>query len=113
MVERSINLDLVFQSLADPTRRDILRRVGSAELSVGEITQHYALTFGAISKHIKVLEKAALVIKSRRGKEQMVKLAPEALIVATEYLDWYKPFWTDRLESLDAYLKEKDQKNDK
>lgn len=109
MVERSLQLDDTFLSLADPTRRDILRRVSTAELSVGEIARHYDLTFGAISKHLKVLEKAALVVKRRRGKEQMVSLAPGALIGAAEYIDWYKQFWTDKLDSLEMYLKEKDR----
>lgn len=109
MVEHTINLDAVFFSLADPTRRDILRRVSESELSVGEIAQHYQLTFAAISKHLKVLEKATLVIKRRRGKEQMVRLAPQVFMSAAEYLDWYKPFWTDKLDSLEIYLKEKDR----
>jgi DNA-binding transcriptional ArsR family regulator len=108
MVEYALNLDAIFFSLADPTRRDILRRVGESELSVGEIAQHYQLTFAAVSKHLKVLEKAALVIKRRRGKEQMVRLAPQAFIGAAEYLDWYKPLWTDKLDSLEIYLKESD-----
>jgi DNA-binding transcriptional ArsR family regulator len=108
MVEQLINLDTVFQSLADPTRRDILRRVGEAELSIGEIAQNYNLTFGAISKHLKVLERASLIVKKRKGREQVVKLAPQSFIGATEYLEWYKPFWTDKLISLETYLKEKD-----
>jgi DNA-binding transcriptional ArsR family regulator len=106
MVEYTFNLDFVFSSLADPTRRDILRRVGKTELSVGEIAKHYELTFAAVSKHLKVLEKAALVTKRRRGKEQLVSLAPRAFVGAAEYLDWYKPFWTDKLGSLETYLKE-------
>lgn len=109
MVEHTLNLDSVFSSLANPTRRDILRRVGKSELSVGEIAKHYELTFAAVSKHLKVLEKAALVIKKRKGKEQLVSLAPQAFIGASEYLDWYKPFWTDKLGSLEVYLKERDR----
>lgn len=109
MVEYTLNLDSIFFSLADPTRRDILRRVGTSELSVGEIARHYPLTFAAISKHLKVLEKAALIIKRRRGKEQMVRLGPQAFVGAAEYLDWYKPFWADKLDSLNTYLKEKDR----
>lgn len=109
MVEYTFSLDAVFFSLADPTRRDILRRVGESELSVGEIAQHYQLTFAAVSKHLKVLEKAALIIKKRRGKEQLVRLAPQTFIGAAEYLDWYKPFWTYKLDSLNIYLKERDR----
>lgn len=109
MVERTLNLDDIFFSLADPTRRDILRRIGQAELSVGEIAQHYTLTFAAVSKHLKVLEKATLVIKRRRGKEQIVRLSPQAFIGAAEYLDWHSQFWTGKFDALETYLKESEQ----
>jgi DNA-binding transcriptional ArsR family regulator len=104
MVEYTSSLDSIFSSLADSTRRDILRRVSSEELSVGEIARPYDLTFAAISKHLKVLEKAKLIIKRRRGKEQMVQLAPHALADATEYLQWYGQFMQVQLDSLDNYL---------
>lgn len=110
MVERIFNLNDIFYSLADPTRRDILRRIANAELSVGEIAQHYELTFGAISKHLKVLEHASLITKTRRGKEQIVRISPQALISATDYLEWYKPFWNDRLDSLETFLNEENDK---
>lgn len=104
MVEYALSLDSIFASLADPTRRDILRRVSEQELSVGQIAEHYDLTFAAISKHLKVLEKARLIIKRRRGKEQMVQLAPQALADAAEYLQWYQQFMGERFESLENYL---------
>lgn len=106
MVEYSLSLDNTFNSLADPTRRDILRRVSAQELSVGEIARPYPLSFAAVSKHLKVLERASLIIKRRRGKEQMVSLAPAALGDAAEYLEWYRRIWETRLDSLDQYLKE-------
>ena len=87
-------------------RRDILRRVSGETLSVGEIAQNYDLTFAAVSKHLKVLEKAKLIIKRRRGKEQMVQLAPQALADAAEYLQWYQQFMESRLDSLENYLRE-------
>src|SRR3954469_2817689 len=92
MVEYALSLDNIFASLADPTRRDILKRVSQTELSVGELAQPYDLTFAAVSKHLKVLEQAKLIIKRRRGKEQLVSLAPQALADATEYLAWYQQF---------------------
>ena len=92
MVEYTLSLDSVFGSLADPTRRDILKRVSSSELSVSEIAQPYDLSLAAVSRHLKVLEKAKLVIKRRRGKQQLVRLAPQALANATEYLQWYQQF---------------------
>jgi DNA-binding transcriptional ArsR family regulator len=104
MVEYAPNLDSIFSSLADPTRRDILRRVSSEELSVGEIAQSYDLTFAAVSKHVKVLERATLITKKRRGKEQMVQLAPRALADAVAYLQWYRQFMGKQLDSLENYL---------
>lgn len=106
MVEYTAQLDSVFGSLADTTRRDILRRVANCELSVGDIAANYDLTFAAVSKHLKVLEKANLITKRRRGKEQMVSLAPAAFRDAEEYLDWYRRRMEDRFDAFDAYLNE-------
>ncbi|HUC87568.1 MAG TPA: metalloregulator ArsR/SmtB family transcription factor [Candidatus Binatia bacterium] len=106
MVEYSLDLDSVFFSLADPTRRDILKQVSRRSLSVGQIAKQYNLTFAAISKHLKVLEKAELVIKHRRGKEQIVQLAPQTLKTADDYLKSYREMWESRLDSLENYLKE-------
>lgn len=106
MVEYSINLDLVFQSLADPTRRDILAQVSRHSLSVGEIAKRYNLTFAAVSKHLKVMEKAHLVIKKRHGKERIVTAAPSTVRNASDYLKRYEAMWSDRLSALDNYLKE-------
>lgn len=104
MVEYSLTLDQVFGSLSDPTRRDILRRVSASELSVGEIARPYDLTFAAVSKHLKVLERAKLIMKRRNGKEHMIQLAPQALSEASEYLQWYRQFLETRFDSLDRYL---------
>lgn len=107
MVECSLSitaLDAVFQSLADATRRDILRRVSRQEMSVSQIAEHYKMTLAAISKHLKVLEKARLIIKRRRGKEQIVQLAPHTLAEATGYLEQYQRLWEDRLDNLERYL---------
>jgi DNA-binding transcriptional ArsR family regulator len=104
MVEYAINLDNVFSSLSDPTRRDILRRVMGSELTISEIAQPYNLTFAAVSKHLKVLEKATLIIKQRRGKEQVVRIAPQTLKSADDYLKFYRQLWETRLDSLESYL---------
>lgn len=106
MVEYSLQLDSVFSSLADPTRRDILNRVARSQLTVSQIAQPYDMSLAAISKHLKVLEKAQLVIKRRKGKEQMVRLAPQALGDALDYLEHYRQMWESRLDSLERYLKE-------
>jgi DNA-binding transcriptional ArsR family regulator len=104
MVERTIALDSIFNSLADSTRRDILRRVAVAELSISEIAKPYKLTFGAISKHLLVLERAHLVSKRRRGKEQIVSIAPETIESVTLMLQEYQKLWETRFERLDVLL---------
>ena len=106
MVEYSIELDSIFSSLADATRRDILARVAQAELSVGEIAQRYDVSFAAISKHLNVLERARLITKRREGKQQMVTLAPGALRSADEYLEQYRQMWEQRFNKLDTIIKE-------
>ncbi len=101
---QALNLDTIFGSLADPTRRDILRRLASAELSVGEVAEPYNLSLAAISKHLKILERARLISKRRQGKQQVVSLSPPAFASATQYLEWYQQVWEQRLDRLDEYL---------
>lgn len=105
MVERSLYLDSAFGSLADPTRRSILEQLIGGELSISEVAAAYNLSFAAIAKHITVLEKAHLVVKHRRGKEQMVQVSPQALADIDSYLAQYRQLWDQRLDALDALLK--------
>lgn len=112
MVEYALDLDLVFNSLADPTRRDILQRLTRGNQSVGELAQAYHLTFAAISKHLKVLERAQLISKQRRGKQQIVQIEPQALASADEYLRQYQMFWECRFDALERLL-EYEQHNHK
>jgi len=105
MVERTDALDAVFGALSDPTRRDILKRVSKKSMSIGEIARHYELTFAAVAKHLVVLERAALVTKTRQGKEQIVTIAPLALAAANTHLEYYRELWQGRLESLDQFLR--------
>jgi DNA-binding transcriptional ArsR family regulator len=106
MVERNVYLDGLFSSLADPIRRDILWRLTSAQYSVGQIAQNYEISFAAVAKHLSVLEKAKLIIKQRRGKEQVVSIAPAALRDASEYLAKYEAVLNYRYNELDNLLKE-------
>lgn len=105
MVEYTIQLDTIFASLSDPTRRDILARVARTEMSVGELVKKYDMSFAAISKHLKVMERARLVNKRKEGKKQMVTLAPGALKSADEYLEQYREMWQSRYDKLDALVK--------
>jgi DNA-binding transcriptional ArsR family regulator len=104
MVERQAGLDSIFGSLADTTRRDILRRVAGGELSVGEIASSYDISLAAVSKHLFVLEKARLVTKHREGKMQVVALSPAALTDAATHLERYRDIWESRLDRLEKYL---------
>jgi DNA-binding transcriptional ArsR family regulator len=104
MIERYAHLDSIFGSLADGTRRDILRRVARRELSVGEVASSYDISFAAVSKHLFVLENARLVTKRREGKLQVVALAPTALADASKDLERYREIWESRLDRLEKYL---------
>jgi DNA-binding transcriptional ArsR family regulator len=106
MVEYTMQLDIVFHSLSDPIRRDILRRVAHCELSVGELVGHYDVSFAAISKHLKVLEYAKMIRKRKEGRRHMVALNPMALKQADEYLEQYRQMWQSRYDKLDVLLKD-------
>ena len=106
MVESNLHLDTLFTALSDATRRSILARVSETNMSIGEIAEHYKLTFAAISKHIMVLEKARLVTKRRRGREQVVIIVPATVHIAQEHIEQYTKMWDDRFNKLETVLKE-------
>lgn len=106
MVERSINLDTLFQALADQTRRDILKRVSKAELSISRLAKPYKMSFAAIAKHVSVLEAAKLVRKRREGKQQIISIVPATMIIATTHLEQYEKMWHARFDALEALLGE-------
>lgn len=105
MTTHALQLNSIFSALADPTRRDILKRVGRKELAVSEIAKPYKLTLAAISKHLKVLEEAKLIMKRRQGKQQLVQASPVAIRDASACLKTYEAQWNDRFDRLEAYLK--------
>jgi DNA-binding transcriptional ArsR family regulator len=105
MVEYYPSLNDVFHSLANPTRRDILRRLSPHEQTVGELAEHYSLTFAAVSKHLRVLERAKLIRKRRSGREQKVQLFPQGLEQANKYLEQYRGLWEEKLDQLEVFLK--------
>ena len=86
MVEYNLSLDSIFNSLSDPTRRDILERVSIEELSINQIALPYDISLAAVSKHIKNLESAQLIVKRRRGKQIFVFLSPASFKDANNYL---------------------------
>lgn len=106
MVEYTFPLDIIFGSLADPTRRDILSRLQDGQLNVSEVAEPYDMSLAAISKHLKILEKAKLICKRRQGKQQIVTLEPRAMMQATNYLKQYEQLWNERFDRLEQLLNE-------
>ena len=99
-------LDATFAALADPTRRAILARLASGEASVSELAEPFAMSQPAISKHLKVLEKAGLISKGRDAQRRPRRLEATPLSEATEWLEAYRRFWEGNYERLDALLEE-------
>ena len=99
-------LDATFAALADPTRRAILARLATGEASVMELAEPFTMTQPAISKHLKVLERAGLVSRHRDAQRRPCRLEAQALRDATEWLDEYRRFWAESYERLDELLRE-------
>ena len=100
------SLDLIFKSLSDPTRRDILSRVLDEEQTISELARNYDMSFAATAKHVRVLEAAQLVTKAKRGKEQYVKINGTSFAQANTYLQGYAVLWNDRFERMEQTIKE-------
>jgi DNA-binding transcriptional ArsR family regulator len=99
-------LDATFAALADPTRRAILARLASGEASVGELAQPFAMSQPAISKHLKVLERAGLISRGRDAQRRPRRLEAQRLAEATEWLEAYREIWEANYQRLDALLDE-------
>jgi DNA-binding transcriptional ArsR family regulator len=105
MVESSpAALDSVFHALADATRRAILRDITHREKTVGELAQPYPMSLAAVSKHLDVLERASLIHRERRGSCRMVRLNPNRLRAAQDWLAFYENFWKTHLDRLQEHL---------
>jgi DNA-binding transcriptional ArsR family regulator len=100
------SLDATFAALADPTRRAILARLASGEASVSELAEPFAMSQPAISKHLKVLEKAGLISRGRDAQRRPRRLEAAPLADATEWLESYRRFWEASYAQLDALLEE-------
>lgn len=98
-------LSTAFAALADPTRRAILARLALGEASVNELAQPFDMSLPAISKHLKVLEKAGMIAQSREKQWRPRRLEPAPLKEAADWLDHYRRFWDQSFDRLDAYLK--------
>jgi len=100
------HLSTTFAALADPTRRAILARLSSGESSVTELAEPFDMSLPAISKHLKVLERAGLITRGRDAQRRPRRLEARPLAEATEWLERYRQFWEARFQRLDVLLAE-------
>lgn len=115
MVAKADRLDATFAALADPTRRAILARLARGECSVSELSAPFDMSLPAVSKHLKVLEKAGLIARGREAQWRPCKLEGARLREVAEWLEQYREFWEQSFDRLDDYLRRvqsKERKND-
>ncbi len=107
-------LSATFAALADPTRRAILARLATGEVSVSELAAPFEMSASAVTKHLKVLENAGLISRSRQAQWRPCHLDAKPLREAADFIDQYRQFWEQSFDRLDTYLKElqtKEKKN--
>jgi DNA-binding transcriptional ArsR family regulator len=105
------HLSTIFMALASPTRRAILARLASGEASVGELSQPFQMSQPAITKHLKVLERAGLIAKSREAQWRLCRLEAAPLREVAEWMEPYRRFWDESFSRLDDHLRQmKDEK---
>lgn len=104
MLQTPDGLSVTFAALADPTRRAILARLARGEATVNELAQPFTITGPAVTKHLKVLESAGLISRSRIAQSRPAKLEPAALKAITDWLEDYRRLWEQGFDRLDAYL---------
>jgi DNA-binding transcriptional ArsR family regulator len=102
----SDRLSLIFSALADPTRRAILARLTAGEASVTELAAPFAMSLPAVSKHLKVLERAGLIARGREAQWRPCRLDAAPLREVASWVDPYRQFWDEQLDQLDTYLAE-------
>lgn len=106
----SDDLSITLAALADPTRRAMLARLADGEATVSELAEPFRMSLPAISKHLKVLQRAGLVTRTKHAQYRPVRLAAEPLREVSEWLDRYRRFWEASFDRLDDYLRELQQK---
>src|SRR5881397_439570 len=107
------HLSTTFAALADPTRRAILARLASGEASVTELAEPFEMTLPAVSKHLKVLERAGLIARGREAQWRPCRLQAGPLKDADEWIERYRRHWEESFDRLDSYLQELQQKEKK
>ncbi|MBL0900497.1 MAG: winged helix-turn-helix transcriptional regulator [Reyranella sp.] len=106
MTQAVDRLSTTFAALADPTRRAILARLTLGETSVGDLAEPFDMSLPAVSKHLKVLERAGLIERGREAQRRPCRLAAEPLHEVSDWIATYRQFWEQRLDRLEAYLLE-------
>jgi DNA-binding transcriptional ArsR family regulator len=101
------SLDSIFSALADPTRREILARLAERESTVSALAEPFDVSLPAISRHLKVLEAAGLLARTREGRVHRIRLVADPMLDALEWIARYGRFWEERLDSLEAFLRER------
>ena len=96
----------VFAALADPTRRAILTRLATGECTVNELAEPFPMSLQAVSKHLGVLEKAGLIVRTRDAQWRRCRLDPAPRRDVSEWVEQYRQFWEERYDTLDTYLRE-------
>lgn len=106
MVNDSKALDLIFGALSDPTRRGILAQLSTGEMNVSTLAKPYDMSQPAISKHLRVLENAGLIERSRRGREHFVRANAKSAERAAQWIAHYNRFWRQHFDEVDVYLQQ-------
>jgi DNA-binding transcriptional ArsR family regulator len=112
MVTNSHQLDLTFAALADPTRRAILARLTEGDSTVGDLASPFEISRPAISKHLRVLERAGLVRRARDGRLSRCGLNASPLREAADWVEQYRQFWERQLDALARYLEEEEKETE-
>jgi len=112
-VQMSSDLSVTFGALADPTRRAILARLATGEATVSELAAPFAMSGPAVSRHLKVLERAGLISRGRQAQWRPCQLKAEPLQAVADWLDTYRHFWEESFDRLDDYLRELQTKEKK
>ena len=106
------HLSATFSALADPTRRAILARLALGETSVTELAEPFAMSMPAVSKHLKVLERAGLIVRGREAQWRPCRIEAQALKPVDDWLENYRRLWEERFDRLEVYLRELQAKDD-
>lgn len=111
MVEYSESLNQIFRALADPTRRAMLEQLQAGPRTISDLAAPLDISFAATSKHIGILEDAALIRREKRGRERICHLQPGEIAAAQAWLDRHAAFWSSAFDQLETALKQEEEKN--